>query len=336
MIKVWIQKQRNGTYSVRSRTTEGGEQPAVYCGWDRELAKRIVIEKKQDYIYRKLNISTPNKDLKELLAEYLDDYAKSKSAYTASQLKYVLNIFIKDTIKLGGITKEYIYRYREEQLKKYSPFTVRSRLRSVSAFMGWCVKRGFLDSSPFKGIEVPNPQPTPKFMTDEQLAALDKEAKGKLKLAFRIAYTTGFRRSNVLALSYEDIQDGMFIVQRAKGKKPISVPVHPSVKVLLDPRGRGRIFPDLGKHKLRHLWDKLRKKAKVTGVRWHSARHTFTKKALQSGMTTFEVMKFTGHAAPQSMIPYAHFEMGRLKDRYKKIKFGAAVPVRYQNREKGS
>lgn len=321
MISAWIEKQKSGIYLVRLRSKDGKNLKSINCGWDKVLAKQIVLREKQASIYRNLKVTNPDKSLKDLIQDYVEDYARSKSAYTAKLFAYMAPAFIGSARKLGEITTDHINRYRDEQLKQFSPFTVRSRLRSVSAFLGWAVKRGFLDSSPFKGVEVPNPQPIPKFMSDEDFNALDAKAKGDIKLAFRIAVTTGLRQANVIGLNYEDIQDGMFVVQKTKGKRPVSVPVHPLVRELLDKNGKGRIFPRMTRHTLRHAWLDLKKDAKVEKVTWHSARHTFTKKALQSGLTTFEVMKFTGHAAPQSMIPYAHFEMKKMKDRYAKIKF---------------
>jgi hypothetical protein len=44
------------------------------------------------------------------------------------------------------------------------------------------------------------------------------------------------------------------------------------------------------------------------------------KDALQAGLTTFEVMAYTGHVSPISMKPYAHFETQRLRERHRLIR----------------
>ena len=320
-MRIWIQKQKNGTFLVRIRDANGKNLPAINCGCDKNTARRILHEKKQEAINRKIGVDTPEKDASDTLKELVATIQSTRSFHYSNDMRLIVTHYLNASgiSSIGEITRDSIESYRNSLTGKISPHTIKSRLRHIKVFTSWLKKKGYLQHNPLDGVAMPNPQTEPKYLSDKEIEALDEALPNPYRLAFRIAYTTGFRISNILSLAHESIQDGMFVVPRTKGKRPVSVPVHPLVKELLRP-GRGPLFPDLNYRKIRV---KLSKTAKSLEFRatWHMLRHTFTKKALQSGLSTFEVMKLTGHVSPQSMAPYAHFEMSKMKDRYSNIAF---------------
>lgn len=323
----WLQKQANNTYIVRTRfrSENGWINTSTSPTYDKIKAQKILYQKKMEDQDKFLGIVNTDKPLSNAVNEYIDEVERTLSPTTAASVRSIIPAFANNFQKVRDLTKSRIRDYRQSLLDKKDPplslFTVRSKLRHISAFLSWMVKTGKMAESPFQGIIIPNPQANPKYLKDEEIKALDETATGWIKLAFRIAYTTGMRLQNVIGLRHEDRQDGMFVVQLTKGKRPVSVPVHPLVDKLWPKHGQGRVFPDIDRNRAEKAFSKLRKAADVPEATWHTARHTFVMKSVQSGLSTFEVMQFTGHVSPQSMQPYAHFEMGKLKDRYKKIKF---------------
>jgi len=327
---VWIEDKPSGKFLVRRRHSSGRSLPSKSCS-TKSLANELKKKWLRELELQDLGMVDPRRSVHEAIDQFIEELERNDQLPYTKHFRTIKITYLADKKMFSELTRESILLYRTEIIKKLRPATVRSYLRHLAAWLSWCVNQGFLAETPFKHIELPSYTPQPKFLTDDEIMAIDRAAKGPIKLAWRLAYTTGLRQKNVRQLRGDQIEDGMIAVQRTKGKKPISAPLNERVLALLPkPLPAGPLFPEWagdpdGRYALDRAFRCLRKAAKVRqGITWHMARHTFVKKGLQSGLTTFEVMGFTGHVSPQSMAPYAHFEMSRLKDRHKMIKFPKA------------
>jgi integrase len=325
--RVWIEPKPSGKFLVRRRDSQGNNMPSKSCS-TKSLANELEKKWRHELEYQDLGLINPRRPVLEMAQTFMDELENANRLDYLATFKTVFKVYLADKKTVTDLTRDSIVRYRSSLMARVKPVTVKSKLRHLSAWLGWCVKQGYIKETPFENISIPDYEPQPKYLTDAEIIALDNAATGKMKLAWRLANTTGLRQKNVRQARGEHIENGMLITQRTKGKRPISSPLDKSVLALLPKHvPPGPLFPEWfeqpeGRYALERAFRALRKKAGVRkGIYWHMARHTYVKRALQSGLTTFEVMRFTGHVSPQSMAPYANFEMDKLKDRHALIKF---------------
>lgn len=329
--RVWSEDKPSGKFLVRRRHSSGRSLPSKTCS-TKSLANELKKNWRRELEYKDLGLTDPRRATAPDMIQFLDELEAAGQEDYAIKMRSVLGGFLADKPTYENLTRESIIEYRTRSIAEVGTATVKGRLRHLSAWLSWCVQQGFLSVSPFVNIKIPDYEPEPKFLTDKETMQIDGAASGRIKLAWRLAYTTGLRQRNVRQMRGDQIENGFAIVPRTKKKRPILAPLDPRVLELLPrPTPPGPLFPAWcggkeGRFALDRAFRVLRAKAGVRkGITWHMARHTFIKKGLQSGLTTFEVMGFTGHVSTKSMEPYAHFETARLKGRHQLIKFPKVV-----------
>lgn len=325
--RVWIEDKPSGKFLVRRRDNKGNNLPSKTCS-TKSIANEVEKRWRHTLEYKTLGLTDPKQSVDAAYQEYLQEILTSNPENTYLTIKRIIPKYLKGKSIVEELTRQSIVDWRTELFKVHKPRTIKNHLRHLSAFLSWMVHQGYLEESPFKNIDVPNPKPELRDMHDDELIALDHKAKGDLRLMFRIAYTTGMRQANMLALQYERIEGDSFIVPRTKSQVPAIFPVDPIlVAPLLKNRPkRGPIFPGWTRYKLRHAFDALKTAARVRGlVTWHSAKHTFIKLALKSGISKPEVQQMVGNLSSQSMESYTVFERSGLRARHAQISFPKLV-----------
>jgi integrase len=323
--RVWVEEKPSGKFLVRRRHSSGHNLPSKTCS-TKSLANELEKNWARELEYKDLGITDPKRSTAAAMKEFIDELIKNDQEEYPKGFYVVSKEFLATRPTFGDITRGAIVDYRTDLTKTaLKPITINGRLRHLSAWLTWCVEQGYLAESPFKNIRMFEVTREPKFIVDSDIQRIDKTATGNMKLAWRINYTTGMRQKNLRHIQGIHIEGDTIAIPRPKGRRPLLAPIYPEVRALLpNPLPKGHLFPEYvgkkGKWRLNRQFDHLKSKAKVQGhVTWHGARHTFIKDALQSGLTTGEVMDFTGHVSPQSMDPYRHFEMERLMSRHRLI-----------------
>jgi len=320
--RVWIEDRKNG-FLVRRRDNKGQNLPSKLCS-TKSIANQLKKKWLEELEYKALDLHDPRKAIAEVYAAYMQEVRQTLALNTILTIERIIPKYMKGKTWVSEITRQSIIDWRTDLFHRHKPKTIQNHLRHLGAWLSWLCEQGHLEESPFKNIEVPNPKPKVRSMYEHELLALDKHAKGDLLLMFRIAYTTGMRQSNTLALEAEWIENGAFMVPITKNNEPMAFPIDPDrvAPLLKKMPKRGRLFPGWTRYMLRHAFDDLKAKAEVRKqVTWHSAKHTFIKMALLSGLSKPEVQQLVGNKSSQSMDAYTMFEQSGLKARHQQIRF---------------
>lgn len=321
--RVWIEPKPSGKFQIRRRDNHGKNLPSKSCS-TKYLANRLAKKWRDELEHRALGLTDPNKSLQEVYDEYLVEARKTLAENTVITIERILPKYLASKKIVADLSRQSIIDWRTALFKVNAQKTIQNHLRHLGAWLSWLVKQGYLEDSPFKNIGVPNPKPKSRHMHAHELTALDRKARGDLKLMFRIAYTTGMRQANTLALEGEWIQGDAFLVPDTKSGEAVAFPIDADrvAPFLKNKPKRGPLFPEWSRTKLRHHFDKLKAAARVRkAVTWHAAKHTFIKMALQSGLSRPEVQQLVGNKSSQSMDAYTVFEQSGLRARHKEIRF---------------
>lgn len=135
--------------------------------------------------------------------------------------------------------------------------------------------------------------------------------------ALRLLIFTGSRKSEILALrwDYVDRDQGVILLPTSKTgqqTKYLSAPVLSVLDKLPRKEDCPYVLPsrlaDPNRHfdGLSHIWERIRKKAGLQGVRLHDLRHTFASKGvgLHQGLPIIGAL--LGHTLPTTTAKYAH------------------------------
>jgi len=142
---------------------------------------------------------------------------------------------------LDDITAEEIRSYMLALFERHlATATVRRALHALGSFFGWAHRWGLVSSNPLLLITVPRREPVREIRSLSKreravlIAAADKLAKlsnrpldSQAPLLVRLMLKTGLRRSEVLDLTWRDVDLNKreLIVRRGKGGKSRQVPV---------------------------------------------------------------------------------------------------------------
>lgn len=249
---------------------------------------------------------------------------KTINTYRERLIPFYVCCYNDGITELESITREYTESYISDLLKRYSPATVRGKFIAVKVFFNFLVAHEYIINNPVKSLKLPK---IPKvyigaFTRDEVRDILNVFDKGSF-LGYRnyvimlTLFSTGLRKSELIALSIEDIQTDISCIKvYGKGSKERFVPIGDTLqKVLarylkrrneyinakgynntyavfisrigkpLKPSGLNAIFQGLKKNKAK--WS--------TKVSAHTWRHTFAKMFLLNGGDIFTLQKILGH-----------------------------------------
>ena len=170
-----------------------------------------------------------------------------------------------------------------------------------------------------------------RFLTPAELARLGRTldiapakrlASRHAAAAIRLLVLTGCRRNEIMGLAWDDLdfEAGEMRLRDSKTGGRI-VPMPPAAAEVLGalPRFEGNpwVFPGRKKGtrqvNINDSWDRVRRHAKLDGVRLHDLRHTFASRALALGESLPMIGKMLGHRKVQTTARYAHLARDSVK-----------------------
>lgn len=215
--------------------------------------------------------------------------------------------------------------------------TIIRRLSSLRSFFAFCIKEGFLPSSPMEQIEGPKlGKSLPKALSYEQVLRLFDMPDTVTYMGFRdrvimeLFYSSGLRVSELVGLNREDFdREALLLKIRGKGRKERIVPVTKNaanwIQSYLDHPERHR---DIDGHKAEvdgsaiflNCWgtrlttrsvDRLFVRyLKLSGligeITPHTIRHTIATHWLENGMDLKTIQLLLGHSSLATTTIYTH------------------------------
>jgi len=167
-----------------------------------------------------------------------------------------------------------------------------------------------------------------RFLKSEEierlLSALEADENKTAARAIKLLLLTGARRNEITQARWEyvDWQRKTLLVPRSKSGRPRLVQLSSAALDLLRslPREPGDVFifpsPVTGQPSasLHFPWNRIRKRAGLTGFRLHDLRHSFASFLVNKGVSIYVVQGLLGHANVRATQRYAHLANETLSD----------------------
>ena len=156
------------------------------------------------------------------------------------------------------------------------------------------------------------------FLTIEELAAMkETPCEPRISYPFLFSCFTGLRLSDIKALKWTDIRNGVIFLRQQKTKEFVQVPIGKNAQKFLRENDSEKVFHDFPTCEAWHN-AKIREWAARAGIKkhvsFHVARHTFATLALANGAPLFTVSKLLGHTKITTTQIYAKvLDEGRKK-----------------------
>src|SRR5262249_49586462 len=120
---------------------------------------------------------------------------------------------------------------------------------------------------------------------------------------------TGMRRGELLSLRWDDIDMASRTVhlKMTKNGHPRTVPLSVAALEVVRrmPREEESVFR-VTANAFRLAWERLKRKAGVTGLRFHDLRHEAVSRFFEKGLNVPEVASISGHRDPRMLMRYTH------------------------------
>ena len=268
----------------------------------------------------------------------IEKYASPHSLYA---YRYHLEKFINYLRQCGidsfencslSVIREYVYTYKDSH--NLSINSVRLIISILKSFFNYLSDENLITSNPTKKIKLPKkvssaPKAIAKFEIERILCAINisplrcRKNQIRDQLIISMLYYTGIRKSELLALNWNDVDlaKSVLTIRSGKGRKYRQIPLHPKLQKLLDlyieqrlPLENYALFiGEQGKRLSRNSFANiLTMYLKLSGLDLkgfsaHSFRHSFATHLVESGVDIFTVQELLGHASLDSTKIYISF-----------------------------
>ncbi len=218
----------------------------------------------------------------QLLDLHLDHLvASGKSAKTIEVRRSVLRR-LHDRLPFGlayAATEQIVSWFADLRGRGRSRWTLAVYQYHVASFYRWATNAGFLDGDPARGIDrVHAPRCVPDPVTDDELAAALLLPE-PFRSVVALAAFAGMRVSEIAAAHRDHVTAERIMIPHGKGDKPGSVPTHPYLWNLIEPK-TGQLVTNADGEPVTGNWVSRRTRAALTraglvGVHPHRFRHWY-------------------------------------------------------------
>ena len=316
-----IRRSGSGWQVLIRRKNYVGQRSRTFLSRDLAESWADAVEERTKKVFRDVPIT---------LGEAINDYINGPLLLhrSAENEKYPLRVTAESwlgDIPLKNLQIKHFAVWRDERLLKVKPNTVMRELRILRVLLDWARdERGSdIKDNPARHLRVRGTGDSrAPFFTDEDEKRLLYELsqisnQNHLRLT-KLALTTGFRRSELLRLSWKnlDLEKNKIYVQRkecaARGNSSSMriVPLPSKAKMLLRSfeSKEGKVLP-LTKGSAINGFDKARKSAGLENLRFHDLRHIAISRMWSYGMNALEISACSGHRDIKMLMRYSHYQL---------------------------
>ncbi len=232
--------------------------------------------------------------LADLLRRYVAEVVPRKRS--ADREVYMLRVILRYPIarvSLQLLTTTEIAKYRDDRLVHVKSDTVRRELAIVRHCIEVARKEwGFvLPSNPVQQVKMPRAgNPRERRVHPGELEKLLKACEVSrchwLPAVIELAVETGMRRSELLAMRWDDVdlEARTVLLRNTKNGLPRTVPLSTrALNVIKDTPHCGPTVFAISANALRLAWERLRRRAGVLELRFHDLRHEAVSRFFEKG-----------------------------------------------------
>ena len=210
----------------------------------------------------------------------------------------------------------------------WSDATINRHFSFLRHVLMLAVKDGKLTQNPVSGLKFFPEVKRTRWLAGDELERLRNVMQHSEWKLVAFAIETGLRRGEQFRLRWDqvDLENGVLTLPLPKGGKTRHVPLSEEAKTILrsfDSFLRSAwVFPGLNdvtqsmdsRAFLRRSFEPGLRQAGITGVCWHSLRHTAASRRIMAGVDLVSVKEILGHRDIQTTLRYAHLAPGHLRD----------------------
>jgi integrase len=315
-------RRRNGKYQVQIRVGSYSRSQSFHKLNDAKSWARKEEELAEQRRYLGSKYEPCN--LGEILFRYLTDVTPHKRSCDTERI--VLEALLKEdwvNQPLPQLNAATIAEYRDRRLTSIKPATLKRQLNIVKHACA-IAEREWDWLSPLsllQRVTIPkNIEHVVKRITvNDEHALINAAQKSRTKNMSELlilAIETAMRRGELLALAWEDIDLGRreLLVRRSKNGIPRTIPLstraHSTLASMKSDCSES-VFP-LSANAVRLAFERVRRRAGLTDVRFHDLRHEAISRLFDRGLTTPEVALISGHKTVSQLFRYAHADIGKV------------------------
>jgi integrase len=269
-----------------------------------------------------------------LLARYIEDHAQ-QHCLAGKEIEAVFRRYLSDWSdrKLSSIKKLDVNSKLAAIATNHGQFAANHTLTYARAAINWCIERGLTTlPNPWTGAQKFKVLSRERFIRPEELKrffeCLDKISNHGIRDYILVSLFTGARRSNVLAMRWDQIDFtlGTWKIPRTKSGDSHTLPLTSTVLELLQLRQEARtnewVFPSKGK--TGHLvepkksWQSLLRLAELDDLRLHDLRRTLGSYMAIGNQSLQVIGKVLGHKSSQATQIYSKLTYDPLRQAMEK------------------
>ena len=307
-----------------------GKYPQLTVEEARQKAQKVIAEM--------LSGTNPNEEKKKVRAEisfgemfsmYMERYSKSLKKswkYDEREVNKFLPHWFKK--KLSAITKQEVQALHERIRTDSGLYQANRLLERIKAIYNKAIEWGWEGINPAKGVKKFKEKSRKRFLHPDELPnfflSLEAEENHTIRDYVYVSLFTGARKSNVLAMRWEDIhfERQEWLIPDTKNDEPLRVPLVPKVIEILKSRlqkygQREWVFEGTGK--TGHLiepksgWKRILKRSGAKNLRLHDLRRTVGSWQAATGANSYIIGGTLGHKDQKSTAVYARLNIDPIR-----------------------
>lgn len=193
----------------------------------------------------------------------------------------------------------------------------------LGVILAFAMRRGIVAANPARGIKKFRDRKSERYLSAEELARLgdaltaaEREGEHPSAItALRLLTLSGCRKSEILTLRWDDVdfeRSCLRMPDTKTGRKDVPLGA-PALELLASlPRLEGNPFVCFGERTgghfvgLQKVWERVRTRAGLEGLRIHDLRHTFASVGAAAGDSLLVIGALLGHRDQATTQRYAH------------------------------
>jgi integrase len=182
-----------------------------------------------------------------------------------------------------------------------------------------------LPNNPMDSVVMPSPhKPRSRRVSEEELELLLQYAKSNRNIfiapIIEFAIETGMRRSEILKLKWENIDNGIASLYDTKNGEDRYIPLtrHAQGVLKMLSKVSHYVFP-ITADCLKSAWNRIKQRSNIKDLRFHDLRHESVSRFFEMGLSIPEVALISGHKDVRQLFRYTHLKAENLREKYKEV-----------------
>jgi integrase len=262
----------------------------------------------------------------DLCERFEQDHLPKKRQRTQDDYKAAIRNDIKPelgSMKVADVTFADVDRLHRKITGRGASTQANRTVAILSKMFTMAVRWHMRETNPAKGIERNQEARRVRYLKPEEIKrlseALEASADKQAANIVRLLMLTGSRSGETMAARWIDFdlkagvwtKPGSTTKQKTEHRVRLSPSARQLVAKIRDDAADDAefVFPGRGSpHRtdIKRAWQRIRKKAKLSGVRVHDLRHTYASILVSAGQSLPIIGALLGHSSPMTTARYAH------------------------------